>query len=62
VLVVLAIARSGRMVVEVLLAEAQSLPGLASPSTGGKATAAPALAGSEPPVQAWLLTVPATVA
>ncbi|MDH4392255.1 MAG: hypothetical protein QE285_12645 [Aquabacterium sp.] len=62
VLVVLVMPRSGRMVVDVDVTVAQSLPGLASPCAGGLAWPAGPPAGIDPPVQAWLRAAPATVA
>ena len=62
VLVVLVIARSGRTLVELVLAELQSLVGFGSPSSGWRAVAPAAPPGKLLPVQAWLVADPATVA
>ena len=57
------IARSGRVDVELLLTETQSLPAFGSPSTGGDAVEPPAApAGTVEPVHAVLVAAPAVVA
>ena len=63
VVALLLMLRSGVTVVELLPALAQSLPGLGSVSSGGKAVVpATAPAGTELPVQALLIRLPATPA